>query len=201
MIAAIFQGILLGMILSIYIGPVFFLLIETSIKSGVRAAFIMDAGVVLSDMLWILLLYFGIGNYLGTFLNSHLAKVIAGTVFILFGLSSLYRLRKLKKSELKVSRKALFRRGFLLNSVNPSVALFWLATIALAVQRFKNDKSEILFFFISLFCTVLLIDIFKFSMAKKLRPFLNDLRQNRLSLITGLIMIIFGIFMISSNPV
>ena len=47
----VLKGIVTGFILSIMVGPVFFVLLETSIKKGVRAALAFDLGVLLNDRL------------------------------------------------------------------------------------------------------------------------------------------------------
>ena len=197
MISTILEGLLFGLILSINVGPIFLLLVETSIKLGVRDAFIMNTGVLLSDLLWIFLLYFGIENYLEAFFDSPNSKVIAGTIFIIFGLVGFFYIRKDPKlTTVAKKRRILFTKGFILNLVNPSVALFWLATIAFAIQSLENDKIQLIIFFSSVFIVVIVIDIFKFFMASKLRMFLNEQRQKRLSNITSLIMILFGIGLI-----
>lgn len=198
---AVYEGVLMGLFLSVFIGPVFFLLIDTSIKKGVAKAFIMDAGVLLSDVLWILLLYWGIDKYLGTFLESPKAMIFAGAIFILFGLSSLINLRKKRIRVLEKKKGKLFLEGFLLNSVNPSVALFWLATIGYSLKEFDEDKTEVLVFFSTIFITVIIIDAFKFFMASKLNHFLNEKRQHQFSLITSFILILFGLYMIFSNGI
>jgi threonine/homoserine/homoserine lactone efflux protein len=199
MTQAIFEGLLMGLFLSVFIGPVFFLLIDTSIKKGIKEAFIMDAGVILSDIAWIVLLWWGMDKYLGFFLNSSLAMIFAGIVFSLFGISGLIIKNRKRLKRTGVSNKNLFLQGFFLNTINPSVALFWLATITLAMKRFDRDQDFILIFFIAIFITVALIDSFKFFTANRLGAFLNERRQNLLSIITHLLMLIFGIYMIISN--
>ena len=99
MISAIAEGLIMGLFLSVFIGPVFFLLIETSIKKGVKEAFVMDAGVLLSDVLWILFLWWGIDRFLGFFLNSPYSMIFAGGIFILFGIAGLVN-RKKKNTKL-----------------------------------------------------------------------------------------------------
>ena len=54
----ILNGILFGMLLSILIGPVFFVLLETSIKKGARHAIFIDIGVLLSDVLYLIAAFF-----------------------------------------------------------------------------------------------------------------------------------------------
>ena len=53
----ILKGIVTGFILSIMIGPVFFVLLETSIRKGIRAAIAFNIGVLLNDILYILIAY------------------------------------------------------------------------------------------------------------------------------------------------
>jgi len=197
MISTVLEGLLFGFVLSINIGPVFLLLIETSIKLGVRDAFIMNAGVLTSDILWIFLLYLGIDNYLGTFFNSSSSQVIGGIIFIIFGIGGLFYVKNGNRVQtLGKQRRILYTKGFLLNFVNPSVVLFWLATIAFAIRSLKNDINQLILFFVSVFSIIIVIDTFKFIMAKKLRVFLNEQRQKRLSKTTNIIMIVFGVYLI-----
>ena len=53
------NAVLLGIGLAFMVGPVFFTLIETSITKGTKAAIIFDLGVVLADVAFILVAYFG----------------------------------------------------------------------------------------------------------------------------------------------
>lgn len=199
MISAVLEGVIMGLFLSVFIGPVFFLLIETSIKRGVKEALIMDAGVLLSDLMWILILWWGFEKFLGDFIKSPNAMVFAGIVFISFGLISLFSGKNSKNNAKKEKKKNLFFHGFLLNSINPSVAIFWLATISFSMSQFDYDRNKLLLFFTSLFVCVILIDLLKFNAAKKLGRFLNEARKKKLSFITSIILILFGFYMISTS--
>ena len=53
----ILKGIVTGFVLSIMIGPVFFVLLETSIRRGVKAAIAFDLGVLLNDIFYILIAF------------------------------------------------------------------------------------------------------------------------------------------------
>ena len=55
MLDLILKGIVTGFVLSIMVGPAFFVLLETSIRKGARAALSFDAGVLLSDFIYILI--------------------------------------------------------------------------------------------------------------------------------------------------
>ena len=58
MIEDIQAAIPLGFFLAFMIGPVFFVLIETSITKGIRAAIAFDAGVIIADIIFISVAYF-----------------------------------------------------------------------------------------------------------------------------------------------
>ena len=53
----ILTAIVTGFILSLMIGPLFFVLLETSLTKGIKAAIALDIGVLISDLLYILIAY------------------------------------------------------------------------------------------------------------------------------------------------
>ncbi|HCN11896.1 MAG TPA: lysine transporter LysE, partial [Chryseobacterium sp.] len=63
MFELIFSAVGLGIMLSlVFIGPIFFLLIETSFSRGPKHALALDLGVVLADVLCIVASYFASGD-------------------------------------------------------------------------------------------------------------------------------------------
>ena len=58
MIKDIFVAIPWAFLLAFSIGPGFFVLLETSITKGFKAAFTFDCGIVFSDIVFILIAYF-----------------------------------------------------------------------------------------------------------------------------------------------
>ena len=58
MIEDIQTAIPLGFFLSFVIGPVFFVLLETSATKGFRAAVSFDIGVIVADVVFLLIAYF-----------------------------------------------------------------------------------------------------------------------------------------------
>lgn len=58
MIEDIQAAIPLGFLLSFMIGPVFFVLLETSAIRGFRAAIVFDFGVILADIFFLAIAYF-----------------------------------------------------------------------------------------------------------------------------------------------
>ena len=60
MIDDIQTAIPLGILLSFMVGPVFFVLLETSATKGFRAAVSFNIGVILADIVFLLIAYFNI---------------------------------------------------------------------------------------------------------------------------------------------
>ena len=55
----ILNAIPIGIGLAFMIGPVFFVLLETSATKGFRAATIFDLGVILADVVFVYFAYYG----------------------------------------------------------------------------------------------------------------------------------------------
>ena len=53
------DAVVFGFILSFSFGPIFFILLETSITRGIKQALFMDFGVIISDLLFFSIAYFG----------------------------------------------------------------------------------------------------------------------------------------------
>ena len=76
----------MGFILSLLIGPVFFLLMETSIRDGFKAAIFLDLGVFLSDVFFIAVVYTFSKEILSLTEYQNTLLICAGTIFIAFGI-------------------------------------------------------------------------------------------------------------------
>jgi threonine/homoserine/homoserine lactone efflux protein len=66
MIAPILKGLLLGLILSISIGPVIFAILKQSLTNGHKAGYVFVAGVSISDIVLLFICnFFTIFFYIG----------------------------------------------------------------------------------------------------------------------------------------
>ena len=88
----IFQAIGIGFILSIMIGPVFFVLLEISITKGFKAALIFDLGVLLSDLFYIVISMFFAYQLRGLsdFKNNLALSILGGSLFFVYGVYNLF---------------------------------------------------------------------------------------------------------------
>ncbi|MBL4642294.1 MAG: LysE family transporter, partial [Flavobacteriaceae bacterium] len=75
-----------GFFLSFMIGPVFFMLIQTSILKGARAAIVFNTGVILGDIVFIIIAYLGSRRLLEQIKDDPRLFYIGGLILIVYGL-------------------------------------------------------------------------------------------------------------------
>jgi len=198
MFEAVFNGIIMGLILSTFCGPIFFMLINLGITSTLKSVFYLAFGVFLSDVITIfLLLYVALGS-ISTLKHLEILYYIGGTILIYFGLRNLIK-EPVIKDQVEVSKKdlnKLFIKGFTINSLNPTILFFWFGAMMLAFNTYHNDRSLVVTHFISGLSVGLLTDCMKgysaFHLKKHIKPpFLKVLNK-----ISGLIIIGFGMKLI-----
>lgn len=206
----ILKAVVTGLILSIMIGPSFFILLETSIRRGIRAAVAFDAGVFLSDIFYILIayLFFSEISALTESANEHLLKIIGGCLFLGYGTISFFKKPKPQKEDdfgnvVNNSRDYLMLmvKGLVLNIANPMVIFYWFSVMTIGIQQ-KNTEdipAPMLIYLIILLFTFFSIDFLKIIGAKKLRPFITKSVLTSLNRVTSSILFAFGVVLLSQG--
>lgn len=199
---AIISGITLGLILAISVGPVIFTVIKQSLTNGKEGGFSFVAGVWLSDI--VLIVVSNVFSELVTNLMEYRVALGVTGSFFLIGLGIYYIF--FKKIKLQVQSDGLentlakkdmvriFSSGFLINTLNPNVFLFWLGTATAFASQY-NFYERMLIFMICLALNVA-ADIFKVLMAGRLRKRLTLHALSIIHKVSGTILIGFGIALI-----
>jgi threonine/homoserine/homoserine lactone efflux protein len=84
-------------------------------------------------------------------------------------------------------------KGFALNSINPSVLLFWAAVVTLASVQHSYHGAQIVVFLTSIILTVLSTDVAKAYVATRLRSYLTLTLMTWMNRSVGIAMVGFGI--------
>lgn len=177
MIDDILAALPLGFMLSFMPGAVFFVLLETSVIKGFRAAIAFDFGVLLADIVFICIAYFSSYRLLQSIKDEPALFVFGGLILLTYGIISFIKQKRSKKEVVKSESKdiiknnyfGLFVKGFFLNFINVGVLGFWLAIIIAVGPKLDMDQSRIIIFFASVLGGYLLTDIGKIVLAKQLR--------------------------------
>jgi threonine/homoserine/homoserine lactone efflux protein len=194
------DAIFIGFFLAFMIGPVFFMLIQTSILKGARAAIVFDLGVVLGDIAFILIAYFGSKNFLERIKDDPRLFFIGGLILLIYGL--VMYLDKSQKPIVqdetlvlpeKSNYTKLFIKGFLLNFINIGVLAFWLGMIVVVGPNLEMNPSKIFNYFAIVLVSYFIVDIGKILLSKQLKSKLTPHVIYKVKRTMGIILIIFGV--------
>jgi threonine/homoserine/homoserine lactone efflux protein len=192
-------GISLGFFLSFMIGPVFFILIETSITKGFRAALAFDFCVVFAYALFFAIAFFSSFRLINTIKDDPALFILGGILMMTYGVISYVKLKRvqidtlqLASPNLKRDYLNLFAKGFLLNFINVGVLGFWLAIIITLGPTMDMDTYRMFTFFAFTISAYFVTDIFKILLAKQLRKKLTPHNILKIKKISSVLLIIFG---------
>jgi len=205
MIEDILSAIPLGLFLSVMPGAVFFVLLETSVVKGFRAAVAFDLGAILSDIVFILIAYFSSYKILAKLKDEPALFIFGGFIMVTYAVISFVKIRKASANDfideeakdiIKKNYFSLFAKGFLLNFINIGVLGFWLAIIITWGPRLDLDPSRITIFFTSVIGSYFAIDIAKIIVAKQLRSRLTVKNITLIKKGISVVLFIFGLVLV-----
>ncbi|MEC5165205.1 threonine/homoserine/homoserine lactone efflux protein [Flavobacterium sp. PL11] len=207
MINDILAGIPWGIFLSFMIGPVFFILLETSIIKGFRAALVFDLGVILGDIVFIAVAYLGSFRLIQSLQDKPALFIFGGLLMLVYGIISFIKLKKEKKVNTDIIDKeiirknygSLFVKGFFLNIINIGVLGFWLAVIISVGPKLEMQTSRMLTFFITVVLTYLIVDCIKILLAKQLKNKLTPVNILKIKKGISIVLMIFGTVLITQG--
>lgn len=197
------EAVFIGFFLSFMIGPVFFMLIQTSIIKGARAAIMFDFGVILGDIVFILIAYYGSKSLLEKIKDDPRLFYIGGLILLVYGIITY--LDKSQKTTIqdetlvlpeKTNYFKLFLKGFFLNFINIGVLAFWLGMIVVVGSNLEMNPSKIFNYFSVILLSYLITDIGKITLAKQLKRYLTPKVAYKVKRAMGVLLMIFGIVLI-----
>ena len=188
------EAITLALLLVFSTGPVFFVIVETSITKGAKHAFCVDLGAVLADVVFILAALFSTQSLRSSLAENPRWFIIGGVVLCVFGLGSLIASIRQKKT-MSFHAKTLpkwnylfyIAKGFLLNIINIGVFLFWIGLVVFGAD---------FWFFVYVLLIYLLLDIVKIYLAKQLKTILTPSVIYKIKQLVHIIILGFGLFFV-----
>jgi threonine/homoserine/homoserine lactone efflux protein len=199
----ILTAILLGIILAFTIGPVFFVLLETSATKGFKSALIFDLGVILADVLFILIAFYSTNKLIDKIKDDPNFLIFGGVLLAIYGFISFIKtsksfrsiVKEYHKIEFKKNYGKLFLKGFLLNFINIGVLLGWLGFIIIA-NSISDDQEGVVVFLSTILIVYFLVDLIKIAVAKKLKSKLTPRRIFKTKKIIALVIFGFGVLLL-----
>ena len=194
------NAVIFGFFLSFMIGPVFFMLIQTSILKGARAAIAFNLGVILGDISFIMIAYLGSRRLLEEIKDDPRLFYIGGLILVIYGIITYIDKSNKKEGaatpliEVPVSNnyiKLLFK-GFFLNFINIGVLGFWLGLIVVIGPTLDMNPNHIFWYFTTIIASYFITDLGKIFLAKKVKSKLTPLVIYKIKKTMGVLLIIFG---------
>jgi threonine/homoserine/homoserine lactone efflux protein len=195
------EGIILGLTLAVLLGPAFFALVQTSIHRGLRAGTQMAFGIFLSDLSLVFLSFIGALQIVSTGTNRLAFGIIAGFILIVYGIFAFYKNTKLNgngsaDNNSKPRWFTLLAKGFFLNVANPFVWLFWMSVTVGITSSYGDNTRQAIYFFAGALLTVLITDLVKVYIAKRIKLLLNATNIKHINQIVGILLFGFGVVLI-----
>ena len=192
---SLINGIWVGLILILLLGPVFFTLLRASLKYGFKGGLNVAIGIIVSDILCIILCYYGAARFIETDAYGPGISLLGAAILLGMGLRYLLMKGAVNKNgiDLAVKDKAgLFAKGFLVNFVNPFVFVVWIGLLTYGKDA-HGEGFELILFLLGVLISIFGTDLLKAYYAAKLERFLNEKTQSRINMGIGIILLIFGV--------
>lgn len=205
------QGIGVGILLSILMGPILFALIQTGIEEGFRAGAMVGLGIWVSDFLFILSVYFGIAYVEQVTQWEWFEPILGiggGIVLAAFGLGTWFSKPPQVPEKLlddtigevvprsMSSYLSLWLKGFLINTLNPFTFFFWLGLMGTFVINQSPSHSEAFLYFVGVLGTIIITDVLKVYFAKTVRHLLRPNHLIWIRRVSGAALVIFGVVLV-----
>ena len=196
----------LGILLSFSFGPLFFILLETSISKGIKQAFFIDVGVIAADITFFSVAYFGASKLI-TEENQPALFVLGGVLLSSYGVLSFFKTYKKRKKQQKGKVKvietpnlfSLAIKGYLLNIINVAVLFFWTGVLFVIGPKFEMETGKIWLFFLATVSTYIIVNLCKYYFASKLKTKLTDSILYKMKQVLNLFVFVFGVYLVVSG--
>jgi len=185
-------------------GPLFFLILETSITKGIKPAFLIDLGAVFADAVFVTIAFLGTKSLLADIKDNPNLFILGGVLLLVYAIiSAITTVRK--KDEIIENEHiepkgfrlfAYFLKGFFLNIINIGTFLFWLGLLVSIAPTLELETTRIIVFFSTVIIGYLVLGFFKIVLAKKLSKTLTPPVIYRLRMFVCFLLIVFGIYFI-----
>ncbi len=206
MLALFFEGILLGLLVAVSLGPAFFAIIQTGITKGFRYGIYMALGISSSDVLLVIISYLIGAELFDDPNNKVYVGLIGGIILIIFGSISWAKkpdiLKRKKFNSEKPPRDprpiGYVFKGFFLNIANPFLFFFWFGALSFVGKNAAPGQilESTIVFFAGTFATTLSTDILKSFIGGKIKGYLKPRKEIILNKIVGIALVIFGVILI-----
>lgn len=198
----ILEGLILGLSLSVLLGPIFVVLTQTSIKYGMRAGLMVGLGIWVSDILFIVGSYFFL-HKISTFIKDENFYFwignIGGLILVSMGIYMFFKNNQLQNTveANKVLRNfGYWGKGFFVNTFNPFTFVFWFGLLGSKLTKTGGYIDGVLWVSVTILTTIIATDTLKVLSAGWISKKLKNQVIHSVNVAAGILLIIGGLLLI-----
>jgi len=191
--------IFLGLSLSAPIGPINAAQLDKGIRGGFWHAWFVGLGAITADIIYMVLVYFGVIHLLETPYVKAFLWIFGFFVLVYTGIESMKDAGKITPANVRGNagslRKSLFS-GFLMSLSNPLSILFWLGIYGSILAEAANEypMRQLLMYSGAIVLGILIWDITMASISSFFRKLLTLRVLKGISMLSGLSLVGFGLY-------
>ncbi|RRJ62046.1 amino acid transporter [Paenibacillus oralis] len=190
--------VLLGLSLSAPIGPVNAAQLDKGIRGGFLHAWLVGIGALAADILYMLLVYFGVVHFLNTPFMKTFLWLFGFFILTYTGIDSLKEAGKIQLNDMRGGEPLIksFLSGFMMSVSNPLSILFWLGIYGsvLAQAASAAGTPELIVNSCAIISGLIMWDLAMAGFASVFRKFLTERILVVISILSGLSLIGFGLY-------
>jgi threonine/homoserine/homoserine lactone efflux protein len=200
MLNAILTGISIGLGLAVSVGPYFLFLVNTSLAEGKSSASYLATGVALNDLVFMTVAFLSVNFLIQNVAFIESAKGYAGLFILAYGIYTILK-KPAEKSEkrVKLNPKEKLKNillGFAFNGINPSVFVFWFATVGILISKTNFSRNQTLAVFLSIVCTTYTSDLIKVRLAEFFSHYFTESVIKNVNRIVGSLLIVGACYLL-----
>ncbi|MGD6855423.1 LysE family transporter [Bacillus infantis] len=190
--------IVLGLSLAAPIGPVNAVRLEKGLKNGFWHAWIVGAGSMIADGVYMLIVYLGLVQFLDSPMIQTFLWLFGGFILLYSGIEGMMNANKISVTYIRSKESLLkcFFTGFIMSVSSPLSILFWLGIYGSVLAKTASSfgTGQLLVYSLMIFIGLGLWDIFVAGLTSGFRRFLTSKAIIIISMLSGLSLILFGIY-------
>lgn len=187
-----FAGLLVALTMALSVGPGLMLYFHASVRRGFVAGLAVLAGLWISDFGFITICYLGTAQLLNTVHNQHIAAIVCASILLIFGLMQWTKnpiaASRPTSNDIVGKRTRLLTdvlSGFLINTSNPFVFIFWMTVVGIAGVNFGVRTQSFYTFFIGLVSSAMFLDTTKCFVFSKITVHFNSTALKWINRVVG----------------
>ncbi|MGD6878647.1 LysE family transporter [Bacillus infantis] len=190
--------IVLGLSLAAPIGPVNAVRLEKGLKNGFWHAWIVGAGSMIADGVYMLIVYLGLVQFLDSPMIQTFLWLFGGFILLYSGIEGMMNANKISVTYIRSKESLLkcFFTGFIMSVSSPLSILFWLGIYGSVLAKTASSfgTGQLLVYSLMIFIGLGLWDIFVAGLTSGFRRFLTSKAIIIISMLSGLSLILFGVY-------